>query len=103
MVVGMVLEDAAGDERVLAGGRRGDAEDQGQVERVGPGGECLVEDPVAADALKADAVASQVPGKEAAAHGAGAERGPLRDQDVLVRGMRPGGAPVTGSDKISWR
>ena len=34
---GLAGEEIAGDERVLAGGGVGQAEDQGQVQRVGPG------------------------------------------------------------------
>jgi hypothetical protein len=60
-VIGLVCEEVAGDERVLAGGRLGDAEHHGQVQRVGPGTQRLVEHAVAADALDADAVTLQVP------------------------------------------
>jgi hypothetical protein len=45
------------------------AEDQGQVQRVGAGGQRFVEHPVAADALDADAVPVQVPGEVAPADG----------------------------------
>ena len=90
----MACEDVAGDERVLAGGRLGDPEHERQVQRVGPGGERLVEDAVAANALDADAVALQVPLEEAPADRIDAERCLPRDQDVTVRGVRPCGAPV---------
>jgi hypothetical protein len=58
---GLVGQEIAGDERVPAGGGVGEAEDQGQVQRVRSGGQRFVENPVTADALDADAVALQVP------------------------------------------
>lgn len=58
---GLVSQEITGYERVPAGGGAGQAEDQGQVQRVRPGGQRFVEHPVAADALDADAVPLQVP------------------------------------------
>jgi len=58
---GLVSQEVAGHERVLAGGGVGQAEDQGQVQRIRAGGQRLVEHPVAADALNVDAVPLQVP------------------------------------------
>jgi hypothetical protein len=54
----------------------------------------IVEHPVAADALDADAVPLQIPGEVALTDGPGAEGGLPRDQDVPVWGVRPGGAAV---------
>jgi hypothetical protein len=87
-------QEIAGDARVLAGGAVGDAEHQGQVQRVRPAGQCLVQDPVAADALDADAVGLEVEVDVAPADGRIPEGGPVRDQDVPVGRVRPGGAAV---------
>jgi len=94
---GLAGEEIAGDERVLAGGGVGQAEDQGQVQRVGPGGQRFVEHPVAADALDVDAVPLQVPVEVAPADRPGSEGGPLGDQDVPVGCARPGGAAAAAS------
>jgi hypothetical protein len=81
---GLVSQEIAGDERVPAGGGVGEAEHQGQVQRVRPGGQRFVEHPVAADALGADAVPLQVPVEVALADRPGAEGGLPGDQDVPI-------------------
>src|SRR5262249_38885644 len=96
-LVRRIGEDVAGDQRVLAGGCLGDAEYQGEVQQVGPGGQRFVEDTVAADALDADAVSLQVLVEVTVAGGLIAEGGARRDQDVLVGRVRPGGVAVVGS------
>ena len=78
----------------FAGGGVGQAEDQGQVQRVRSGGQRFVENPVTADALDADAVALQVPVEVAPADRRGVQGGLLRDQDVPVWRIWPGGATV---------
>jgi hypothetical protein len=85
-------QEVAGDERVLAGGGLGDAEHQGQVQWVRPAGHCLVQHAIAADALDADAVVLQVEIDVAPADRPVPEGGLLRDQDMPVGGVRPGGA-----------
>lgn len=82
----------AGAERVPAGGALGDAEHQGQVERIGAAGQCLVQHAVAADAFDAAAVGLQVEVDVAPADGPAAEDGLLREEDAPVRSVRPGGA-----------
>jgi hypothetical protein len=94
LLAGRLGQEVAGDARVLAGGAVGDAEHQGQVQRVRPAGQCLVQDPVAADALDADAVGLEVEVDVALADGRVPEGGPVRDQDVPVESVRPGGAAV---------
>src|SRR5450755_216744 len=94
LLAGWLGQEVAGDERVLAGGALGDAEHQGQVQRVGPAGQCLVEDAVAADALDADAVGLQVEVDVAPGDRAVPEGGPFGDQDVPAGGVRPGCAAV---------
>jgi hypothetical protein len=91
---GLVCQEIAGDEGVPAGGGVGQAEDEGQVQRVGPGGQRFVEHPVAADALDADAVPLQIPGEVAPADRPGSQGRSLGYQDVPVGGARPGGAAV---------
>jgi hypothetical protein len=70
-----------------------DVEDQGQMERVGTGGQGFVQDAVTPDAFQGDAarlvLVEVVRGDRPGAQGADA-----RDQDVPVRGTRPGGTPV---------
>lgn len=68
----------------FAGGGMGQAEHQGQVQRVRAGGQRFVEHPVAANALDADAVPLQVPVEVAPGDGPGPEGGSLGDQDVPV-------------------
>lgn len=75
-----------------AGGGVRHVEDQGEVEHVGFGGQGLVQDPVLADAIEADSVSPQVELEVALADGIGPEGGPAGDQDMRVRGVRPGGA-----------
>jgi hypothetical protein len=58
---GLVSQQITGDERVPADGGAGQAEDQGQAQRVRPGGQRFVGHPAAADAPDADAVPLQVP------------------------------------------
>ncbi len=59
---GLAVQEAAGNERVLAGVVRDRPEHQGQVQRVRPCGPRFVEHPVATDAL--DAHARRAPGPE---------------------------------------
>src|SRR5262249_41363179 len=87
-------QEVAGDAYVLAGGALGDAEHQGQAQRVRTAGQRLVQDPVAADALDADAVRLEGPGDVAPADGRVPEGGLMRDQEVPVGGVRAGGATV---------
>ena len=87
-------QEVAGDAGVLAGGAVRDAEHKDQVQRVGPAGQCLVQDPVAADALDADAMGLEVEVDIAPADRMVPEGGPVRDQDVPVGSVRPGGAAV---------
>src|ERR1035441_5474933 len=94
LLAGWLGQEVAGDERVLAGGALGDAEHQGQVQRVGTAGQCLVEDAVAADALDADAVGLQVEVDVAPGDRSLSEDGLLRDENVPAGSMRPGGAAV---------
>jgi hypothetical protein len=58
---GLAIPEAAGNERVLPGGGVGQAEHQGQVQRVRPRGQRFVEYPVAADALDAHARRAPAP------------------------------------------
>ena len=76
------------------GGAVGDAEHQGQVQRVGSAGQRLVQDPVAADPLDTDPVAQQVPVEVAPGDGHVPEGGLLRDDDVPVGGVRPNSAAL---------
>jgi hypothetical protein len=87
-------QEVAGNAGVLAGWTFGDAEHQGQVQRVGPARQCLVQDPVAADPVDANAVGLEVEVKVTPGDGHVSERGPRRDQGVPVGGVRPGGAAV---------
>jgi hypothetical protein len=80
----LVVEQVLGDGRVAARGGVGQVEDQGEVQRVGPGGQCFVQDPVAADAFEVDAVVQQVPLEVFGTDRPGSQ-GCLRvDQDVPV-------------------
>jgi hypothetical protein len=95
---GLAVQEAAGNERVLARGGMGQAEHQGQVQRVRPRGQRFMEHPVAADALNADAVPLKVPVEVAPADVRGAEGGLPGDQDVPGWGYAArwrGGSPAS--------
>lgn len=72
----------------------GQVEDQGEMERVGADGQCFVQYPVAADAFEVDALVQQVPLEVFRADGSGSQGGLRVDQNVPVRGLRPGGAAL---------
>jgi hypothetical protein len=71
-----------------------DVEDQGQVERVGAGGQGFLQDAVTPDVFEADA-ARLVPVEVVGRDRSGAQGADTRDQDVPVGGVRPGGTPVS--------
>ncbi|KAF5990974.1 hypothetical protein BOG92_002515 [Streptomyces sp. WAC00263] len=65
-----------------------------EMERVGADGQCFVQYPVAADAFEVDALVQQVPLEVFGADGSGSQGGLRVDQNVPVRGLRPGGAAL---------
>lgn len=69
----LVVKQVLGDSRVAARGGVGQVEDQGEMERVGAGGQCLVQYPVAADAFEVDVLVQQVPLEVFGADGSGSQ------------------------------
>jgi hypothetical protein len=55
------IEQVLGDGRVAARGGVGQVADQGEMQWVGAGGQCLVKYPVAADAFEVNVLVQQVP------------------------------------------
>src|SRR6266511_2645518 len=90
----LVVEQVLGDGRVPACGGVRQVEDQGQVQRVRSGGQRLVQNAVAANAVEVDTVALQMKLEIALADGLDPEGGRLGDQYVPVGGVRPGVAAL---------